>query len=328
MPEQQQPTLQQFYGFYTNKPFWGVAPLDLTQPTIYPDFSSRMSEVVAEFDEQYYTIRVCRDGFIMFASKFQNLDFVHVLEYLNALSVIFESENQKWNFAKFTQIYEINPQHVLPHTMSGTTIKGTNTTKVNNETMNQYNARFLEFYIPLDYKKLNWNERFWTDLIRHTVTADPRIRARAGRVVSLEQLTQINELFKRIVQNYNTITLLAQMTKSVDQYQNGHYDISVIMSWFIIESYIYKLYQTRVLQGLSAIQQELSSSEALKLLQQRKVLSYDFIGDIHKIRIMRNAITHNTFEAKTTDQEARLALAIILHFIRQDIAVDIELKYL
>jgi hypothetical protein len=320
--------LQQFYGFYMQKPFWTLSKPNFTETSFYQQFSGKMSEVMVEFNEQYYTLRFCRDGLIMFSSKFQNLDFTHVLEYLNALSVIIESEMEKWTFSSFTPVIELNSKHVIPHTIENTTIRSYNSSRNNSETLHQYHGRFLEYYLPLDYKKLNWNDVFWPGFIKHTVQVDARIKAREGRVLSLEQCTQINNTFKRLVSNYNSIMLLAQMTKAIDQFQNGHYDISVIMSWFIIESYIFTLYQNRVLQGLSTIEQEISSSEILKILQQRKILSYDFVGDIHKIRIMRNQITHNTFEAKTTATEALLALAIIQQFIRQDIAIDIELKYI
>ncbi len=320
--------LEQWYGFYTSKPFWAVTRPDFSNNALYPSFSQTMSEIVAEYEEQYYKLRICRDGFVLFSSKLQNLDFKHILEYLNAIHIILESETQKWTFAKFSSAYEINSEDVVPITMSGSIIKGMNDSRTSSTVKYLYNSRFLPSFIPLDYQKLNWNDSFWLGLIKHTVTFDPRINQREGRVLPKPLLDQVNSVLLRVMQNYTTVSLLALMSKSLEQFEQKRFDISVIMSWFIIESYIFKLYQTRVMQGLSTDFQEITSSQALKALQQRKVLAYDFIGDIHKIRVMRNDITHNTFEAQTTAQEANLALLIIQQFIRQDVAIDIELKYL
>jgi hypothetical protein len=319
--------LEQYYGFYTNRPFWAVSKPDLTNLEILQQFTSMMSEVVAEYEDTYYKLRFCRDGLILFHSKFPNIDFKHVLEYINTLSILIESETQNWTLKKMFTIREVNHGDVFPYTMDNIEIKGVNTSRVNFGVLHDYNARFLPFYIPLDYKKVDLQGTFWPNLIKHTVISDPRIKSREGRVLTKDLFDNINATFSRVVKNYNSVTLLAQMTKSVEQFENGRYDVALILSWFIIETYLYKLYQAKVVKSIGQKEDDMSAVELLKALNQRRVLSYDLVGDIHKVRILRNEIVHNTFESETTAQDTLLSFEIIKEFIKQDIGLSLNLKF-
>ena len=323
----QEIALEQYYGFYTNRPFWAISKPDFSITQTLLQFTPAMSEVVAEYEDTYYKLRFCRDGLVLFHSKFQNLDFKNVLEYLNALYVLIESESEKWFFGRTFTIGEINSGDVIPYTMHDKVIKGVNTSCVSFEKLHEYNARFLPFYIPVDIKKVDLNGEFWPNLIKHTIISDPRIKSREGRVLSKELFDGINTTFSQVVKNYTSVTLLAQMTKALEQFNNARYDISLILSWFVIETYLYNLYKAKVVKNISAGDEEISSVELLKVLNQRRVLSYDLVGDIHKIRILRNAIVHNTFESQTTAQDALLAFEIIKKFIAQDIGLTLNLKY-
>jgi hypothetical protein len=319
--------LEQYYGFYTNRPFWAISKPDFTNSESIELFTSMMSEVVAEYEDTYYKLRFCRDGMILFCSKFPNIDFKHILEYLNTLNILIQSEGQNWTLKKLFTISEINRGDVFPITMDGYKIKGVNTSKINFAQMHDYNARFLPFYIPLDYKKVDLQGTFWPNLIKHTIHSDQRIRSREGRVLAKDLFDNTNATFSRIVKNYNSVTLLAQMTKSVEQFENGRYDVSLILSWFIIETYLYKLYQAKVVKSIGQKEDDVSAVDLLKALNQRRVLSYDLVGDIHKVRILRNKIVHNTFESETTAQDTLLSFEIIKEFIKQDIGLSLNLKF-
>jgi hypothetical protein len=319
--------LEQYYGFYSNRPFWAISKPDFTNSEIIPQFSTMMSEVVAEYEDTYYKLRFCRDGMVLFHSKFPNIEFKHILEYINTLSILMESETRNWTLKKMFSVQEINRGDVFPYTVDGYEVKGVNTAKVNFAMLQEYNARFLPFYIPLDYKKVDLQGTFWPNLIKHTIISDPRIKSREGRVLTKELFDNINTTFSRVVTNYNSVTLLAQMTKSVEQFENGRYDVALILSWFIIETYLYKLYQAKVVKSIGQKEDDMSSVEVLKALNQKRILSYDLVGDIHKVRILRNKIVHNTFESETTAQDTLLSFEIIKEFIKQDIGLALNLKF-
>jgi hypothetical protein len=319
--------LEQFYGFYTNRPFWAISKPDFGNTETIQQFTQVMSEVIAEYEDTYYKLRFCRDGMILFHSKFDKLDFKHVLEYLNTLAILIESEAQRWTLKKNFSIKEINRGDVFPYTVDGLEIKGVNTARVDFGVLHDYNARFLPFYIPVDYAKLDLQGTFWPSLIKHTIISDPRIKSREGRVLSKELFDNINTTFSQVVKNYNSVTLLAQMTKSIEQFENGRYDVSLILSWFIIETYLYKLYNSKVVKSISQTEEDMSSVELLKALNQRRVLSYTLVGDIHKIRVLRNKIVHNTFESEVSPQDTLLSFEIIKEFIKQDIGLTLNLKF-
>jgi hypothetical protein len=320
-------TLEQYYGFYTNRPFWAISKPDFNNTGTIDQFTRVLSEVVAEYEDTYYKLKFCRDGLVLFHSKFEKIDFKHILEYLNSLYIIMESDAEKWTFKNTFIIKELNNGAVLPYTMSGNEIKGVNTARLDFNTLHEYNARFLPFYIPLDYKKVDLNGTFWPNLIKHTVNSDPRIKSREGRVLKKDLFDEINRTFSQVVKNYNSITLLAQMTKSIEQFHNSRYDVSLILSWFIIESYLYKLYDAKIVKNISNDREDMSAVELLKALNQRRVLSYDLVGSIHKIRILRNDIVHNTFESETKAEDVLLSFEIIKEFIKQDIGLTLNLKF-
>jgi hypothetical protein len=319
--------LEQYYGFYTNRPFWAISKPDFTNSEIITQFTSMMSEVVAEYEDTHYKLRFCRDGMILFHSKFPNIAFKHILEYINTLAILMESETRNWTLKKMFSIREINQGDVFPYTVDGYTIKGVNTARLDFAVLHEYNARFLPFYIPLDYKKVDLQGIFWPNLIKHTVISDPRIKSREGRVLTKDLFDSINASFSRVVTNYNSVTLLAQMTKSVEQFENARYDVALILSWFIIETYLYKLFQAKVAKSIGQKEDDMSAVELLKALHQRRVLSYDLVGDIHKVRILRNQIAHNTFESEITAQDTLLSFEIIKEFVKQDIGLSLNLKF-
>lgn len=319
--------LEQYYGFYTNRPFWAISKPDFTNSEIIPQFTRMMSEVVAEYEDTYYKLRFCRDGMILFHSKFPNIAFKHILEYINTLSILMESETRNWTLKKTFNVREVNRGDIFPYTVDKYEIKGVNTSRINFAILHEYNARFLPFYIPLDYKKVDLQGTFWSNLIKHTIISDPRIKSREGRVLSKELFDNINTTFSRVVTNYNSVTLLAQMTKSVEQFENGRYDVALILSWFIIETYLYKLFQAKVVKNIGQKEDDIGAAELLKILHQRRVLSYELVGDIHKVRILRNKIAHNTFESEVAAQDTLLSFEIIKEFIKQDIGLSLNLKF-
>lgn len=319
--------LEQYYGFYTNRPFWAISKPDFTNTEVVRQFTQVISEIVAEYEDKYYKLRFCRDGLVLFHSKFENLNIKNILEYLNALSIIIESETQNWTLKQMFHINEINKANVIPHTYSGIELKGFNTAGLDFTTQYDYNIRFLHSYIPLEHSKVDYNTQFWPNLIKHSIFFDVRIRSRENRILGKDLLDNINSNFARVAKNYNSISLLAQITKSIEQFENGHYDIALILSWFIIETYLYKLYNSKVLKNINPTDEDLSAAELLKILQQRRVLSYSLVGEIHKIRILRNKIVHNTFESEVSPQDTLLSFEIIKEFIKQDIGLTLNLKF-
>jgi hypothetical protein len=321
-------SLDQYYGFYTNKSFWAEAKPDLNNVQNITNLSNIMSEVVAEYDEQNYKMRICRDGLVLFASKYDGLPLENILEYLNTLCILFQSEAQKWLLNDYFEVQELDSGKVIPHTYSGNIIKGFNSSRMSSETLHNYNARFLPFYIPLDYKKLDINQPMWSQLLTHTVNNDPRIKSREGRVWSIEMLDGLNASFSNVVTNYVTVKLLSQLAKVVEEYKKGKFDVALVLAWFIIEGYIYRLYQNKIVQSISPEElNDISVSEALKALNQKKILAYELVGNIHEIRILRNVVVHSTLDAQTPADQVALALNIIVEFIKLDKAINLNLNY-
>jgi hypothetical protein len=315
--------LQQYYAFYTHSLFWAGNMPDFTHPQTFENFAQTLSQVIASYDEQFYTLKICRDGCILFHSKFQNLDFSHILEYINTFVLLLSSQAHKWAFQKYIDPFELQRAHVIPHTYKGEALKGHNTSKVDATTLHTYNARFLQYYIPLDYTKIAFQDAFWLNLIKHTVISDYRIKARKGRVLPVEFFHGLNSIFAHAITNFETVTLLARLNRPLQDHAHARYDISLMQSWILLESYLYIVYKKQ--PAVPALTDDTTITDILKVLQRKKVFSYDFISHIHDIRRLRNRIIHDSLSTHTTKEDSEKALLILKACILRDTGIDLTI---
>ena len=114
------------------------------------------------------------------------------------------------------------------------------------------------------------------------------------------------------------------MTKICEQIQVTNYAEALIFAWFIIEAYLYKLYQNKIVNNPNQDADEsISSAILIRELKQAKVISYDVGNDLHTIRIARNQAVHNTFDSEVSRQDALMALEAIKQFISRDTGITI-----
>ncbi len=317
---------RKFLGFYPNKTIWAGNAANINGDCL--EFLPKLfSEIVYSFSSDYFELKVCRDGMFLISLKFANSNVGIYLDYINAFYVTMESVISQNTFQKYFSLQEITIEDYIYHEFIGDKVIVTRTDNLNIQTNYQYKSRQLSGYIPVDFNKIDIrNNKFWRDLLIHTINNDDRNKGRWDRIVSVEQLELVARTFERICQSWEHVNLLSKLVRVVQEINLGNYTYAISYSWLIIEIYLDKLYYTNNQLGDKNDGQPISSRDLINGLRDRKVLPRELANEIHQLRITRNGIIHKQQEKASFDQAA-LAVEIIREFIRKDIAVDIKLLF-
>ena len=328
----QRRTIRPLRAFYAATPFWVQDQISISGQTIPEDLSDLMAECMYSHSTDDYKLSVCRDGmFIIEVSSLENdlkkssssPQFSELegryLEYINCVILLLESALQKvsgdnWIFSEEINkknvihvFFEDNHFKIMSHPSYGTAELFTG-------------SRILKTISPYDGSE-SWLK---------------------GREVLGQDV--FNELFQDadiVFKSDENVKLLARLMKSLSEYRMADKEISLLISWFVLESFINQKWDIWLeeqnkesLEGSKRINskrreeltkgRDYTASVISNFLELANVLSFDEFKHLTVLRKVRNSIVHKKKE-DCTYEHCRDALKLATKWVNAELAITLLL---
>lgn len=320
--------ITKFTAFYTSPLFWAGSKVNFDDRTHKDWFHDQMAEEVFLKSGDSYTIKVCRDGRIEL--RIETLEqglpdtvplpgqidvtvrqWGEYLDYLNTFYLLLDSstiETCRWSYFN---LYEITNQDAFRVRYEDGKWTGEGSSRGIGSIYET--GRYEAFYIS-----------------GIPIENDPRILAR--QVVPLDTIEHSLKSFDQVIASPGLEKRLATFAKSLSEYKIGNYETSIILSWFITEEAISRLWLAHIdslnrnlQEGRKRINRERRDfltgrdfpiSLVSNLLELWEVLPHSLFQDIDAVRGFRNKIVHTRDFNPSADQ-AQLAMQTARAMIEQ-----------
>jgi hypothetical protein len=327
-------------GFITTPPFWVGSALNDLNPANRRRWKELSSSVAFERVHERFELQVFRDGLIALripslellepepqmtesahATSFQKLTqwWAQYLDYVNTFHLILHSAvlAQKGGYAPIG-FYEITPRDVIR-------IRS-------NE----------EYKIP-----------FWPRY-RNSVhdLMERRLRAPAiGTGPLLPNPALDIAVFDRCVDDFSTVvaeprlvSVMSSVARALAQYHAGNFGTSVVLSWFVVESELNRLWESY----LDSIQREYqdgsrrvnkdrrkgfvegrdwTASVKSNVLELAEVLTFEQFRRVDRVRGYRNDVVHESYTVRCGPDRAKDAIELALGIALAPAGLSLRVEY-
>ncbi len=337
--------MEKYLAFYTSRPYWAGKKPDVSfisdQNYNTNAFYEIMSEEVFIEQNPHYTLKVCRDGLIMFNSKKINKMLKEALKnnqttadiklwafclnYLNAIYLLFESAVLQKKKISYFEISEITNQDAFSITFEKGKFKGN---------------VIADLSLASTFQMDRWLSNFSvSDLAR---IEHSRSLNRRSFILDEETFQKINNDLKKIINEDKLIKTISVTTKSLSEYKIGNFSTSLILAWFIIETYLNQYWKDflkhnnkkyaigkrinrKRLENLTN-GRDYTASVILNYLELAGILEFNLFKNIDKVRNYRNKIVHGDEDYECEPAHCQKALDIIVEFIKKETQVKLQLN--
>jgi hypothetical protein len=321
----------EYYGFYTTKPFWVGEALSLENGSTCAELKERMATPALRHTNGDYVLHVCRDG--MFVLRVESIERWYkeansdeagyselgkYLNYMNCIILLFESalaevEGRNLFAQELTtkEVIWVEPVDgrfdvvATPAYSAAEAFAGVRTSPLLQDTGREY-----------------WlTERF---------------------VLRREVFDRLFEYVDRVVGDYRHVLLMAQLMKSLSEYRIPNKETSLILSWFVIETFLQKKWKHWLCSKNQAFEdgskrinrdrfkdltegRDYPISVVSSILELSDVISFSMYKNINYVRGIRNDIVHQEEERKCTYADCQLALQIATSFMSDELGSPLNL---
>ncbi len=360
--------MERFIGFYTSLPFWAGKKIDIDhfckyinspkKEEIEQNVSSLMSKEEFVYNSNEYTLKICKDGMILlqiqeisnrldkvytkvnrkslsFSEKYINflkeafVEWSTYIQYLNCIYLLLDSCLIKTGI-KYFEISEISSKDVFGIAFE--------------------NGEELGMKISPSAMVFQALRRF--PLLCHCTNIYLRLERKE---LPESVFNHLNSNFSTIYSNKRVVKILAEVTKSLSEFKIANYPTSLVLSWFIIESFISD-YWSNFLKSknedftyiddngneincktIDSKRKELLTgrdytiSVILNILELFGLIQFDTFRKINEIRKMRNKIVHSDIKApdnydKSLRENCKAAFNIVNQFIENEVGITLVLN--
>lgn len=330
---------KKFVCFYPTRPFWaGQKPkIKKFGPKYYlpEEFNEIMAQFTREYSNNGYEMKICKDGLFCFrlkdlaSDKDEKIEKIvekwqKYLEYLNCIYLLFESIFLEKMDLSYFEITEITSKDAFVVDIEKKGIKG----------MSVPTESYSEQYVK---------GRWLNSYSNASPYYDWRIQSRIS--VPLEIFDKLNSALGKIFDSCNLIQTLSQVTKSLGEYKVGNYKISLILSWFILETFInedwdkfleekneiYEDGEKRInrkrMEDVLKDDRTYTVSVMLNVLELNKCIDYGQFNILDGLRRKRNEIVHGDEDVKVSPTECKKALNLVLVYLEKYYGLKLKLNY-
>lgn len=329
-----------FTCFYPSPPFWACSAVDFDVPRVSRWFDDQMAEEVFSKETDTFALKVCRDGEILIRveslegkiarhGRIPTEDTVRhwgeYLNYLNAFYLILDSAALEVDRHPHFNLHEVTRNEAFR--------------------ANYENGRSLfEGIRPESIASVYERGRFAGNYRSEAaIEQDPIIFMR--KIVSREAILHASSLFERVVEQPGAEKDLASLAKSLSEYKVGHFDTSVILSWFIAESAMNTLWKTHIEnlnETLSDGSKRVNSGRmdtltghgftamvVSNILELFGVLDRPLFGEIDSTRNCRNKIVHSSDNYRAKAEDAQRAMKVAASMIERiwNMSITLNISY-
>ncbi|MEQ0580055.1 hypothetical protein PANTOEA_00295 [Pantoea dispersa] len=307
-----------YVGSYAARPFWVGERIDIYDSNQAKLLQGIIPEFAAKHENDFFKSAICINGLMLL--HINNLAKItpniaepnqynisvnwmdEYLDYVNALQLCVESESIKCANSHDVQsivtrandICKVGMLEGVPRSNSVTHTHRNSHAVVMNE-LNLWISNGSNWPSPLEVN--GW-------MLPH-------------EVVSVQAAKNALNIFSLIACNKNKIRWLSYLVKSKTAYAENDYRLSLILSWFIIESSIRCLFDALISK------EKVNSAGMINFLYAEGVISEEFKQCLNDLRLIRNDLIHNPAETVCPSNECIKAGQAALVLALKDSDVDI-----
>lgn len=326
--------MEKFFGFYTSRRFWGgnkIASDDIKD--FGSQFTNLMQEVVFFYETDRYKLFIHRDGLISLQlkelssevnkqfeepshdMKYLSSIWSKYLDYLNCIQVLLESAVLEIMKIAYFEVLEITNKEALTLIYENDKFMGGGASDISHANK-MLLERYSSSYTEVDFKLFHSSSRI---------------------EIPRDVFDRLNSDLYKLSEDYSNIKIISNITKSISEYKISNYDTSLILSWFVIESYIEKLWERLIVSknvtysdGSKRISSERKKhfshnnypiSVKSNLLELFEVIDISTFKKIDSVRDFRNKIVHQNSDFKCSDEHCKQAFEIIKKIILSETGV-------
>jgi hypothetical protein len=327
-----EPFLNIYVGFYTSKPFWVDKKIKSHKDK--EKLWKEMSEDVCIYDEKNYKIKVSRDGMILLKLKTKEGN-LFTRESDNSIK---ESER---NYLELWKVYlpYLNTIYLLLDSLSIINLKSAyfSLSEISHKDAFRVFCEYDEFRgfssSSESYSSIYQNRRFHRDI------NDPiDFKLEFQPIIPKKLFNELFSIFNKLYYKPNAVDILSELVKSIGEYNLGNYSTSLVLSWFIIESFVKEQWNS-LLDSKNMIYEhekkriskkrkdyfngrDYSMSIITNILELFNEIDYEIFEMIDFVRNKRNKIVHRTSKCNSSDCEK--AFYIVKKFIMKNMELDLD----
>jgi len=323
-----------FTSFYPSAPIWVGSAVDFSDQRGKNWFFDRMSEATYSMETDKYSVKIARDGRIMiriealertakdtefFLPIAEAIDkWVGYLNYLNAFYLLLDSSSVEVARCRHFDFHEITTRDVFRTSFEDGKFQGEVIASTSIASVFQ-RARYRSYYLEGE-----------------SLQRSPLIEWRS--IVPVEIFEHACALFAHVIASEELSVTLATFAKSVSEYRNGNYEVSIVLAWFIVEKIINRLWGTYI-DGFNEVSgseqkritkkrrefltgREVSAGLMSNLLELQGILSPAQLQEIDQVRNFRNKIVHGA-DFSPRNEEAGSAIKMARSMVERFLGIRI-----
>ena len=309
-------------AFYTPIPFWAGKKLShRTVERIKNPSNELILKEIFVYENDDYVFKICKSGLFIFgiSSRFLTENKVTEFDYLNCIGILFQSAIYTNKIVEHNLVSEVSYNDILMLDKKS-------------ESFNSHNLKTV--YSSHADLRFRTEEKLNEDMIDELV----------GKIqVPKRVFNKLNSSLSKIYSNQSYIKKLSVYAKSLSEYQRKNYSNSLILSWFIIEPYLYaewekfldsknktnedeskRINKTRKEYLMNGSQYPISViSNMLELFD---VLEFKNFTIIDQVRKNRNRIVHQDELYDCKLEDCKKAIDITREILEKEMRIDLSLK--
>lgn len=336
-------------GFYTSRPIWSGDPLNLDDPSIIRNFKEEMSRIEFSYEQEKFSLKAFKDGMIVLkifeleerAPRFEapttSTDMCmwwnEYLIFINCLNLLLNSAVEDVMNYLYLDLSEITNKdafrvdieenerliHPMPLSYAYLFLKIPNL------------PNFMKAFLSETCEDIQINEKEFYKIISQNFSGFLPDVFNSRLSIPKKVFDLVVRDFASVVDKDSLAPMIAGIAKSVSEYKVANYDLSLILSWFVIESLLTRKWEIFLENknkiygdGSKRINEEREKlfdgrdytiSVISNILELSDMIPFETFNRIDVVRKYRNKVVHqdqvNKFTSKHCDMAIRLALDLL-----------------
>lgn len=292
---------EHWLGFYTSRPFWAGAALDVRAATVLQNFTDSMSEITLSYDREGVAVNICKDGMILL--RLAELEARIAID--NDMRPI-EASVAFWNeYLNLANVYYLLLDCSLVEISKFAYFQLSEITNRDAFRCIFENGREVGQSIASE----SFSSQLQMDRYRSISNPERNTRLLHRPSIHEQVFEHCFDRFVPIVRNTQLVKRLSDLAKSVSEYKIGNYPVSLVNAWFVCEREISDRWQTFIDARATTFDdgrgrlnaerrkfltgRDFTASVMSNILELADVITYDDLQTLDQIRRARNAIAHS-----------------------------------
>jgi hypothetical protein len=332
---------ESFTCFYTNPPFWvQPAPNFIYEGSSVSEleFTQSMSEIIFTRTIETVIIRIARDGLI----EVQESNLENQANSNQELSQNnFEQSTAVWSkYLKYLNIISFCLDMAVIRTQQASLFEFREITNKDAFRITYSDGVFSSSGVPTQSIAGHYKSGRYFSSYRQGLPIQIDSRVSMRRNVSEASVEIMFDYLSAILTNIDLIEKLSDFSKAVSEYKVGNYNISIVLSFFVIEKIINEKYDaflsSKNISGeeirvnskrrKDLNEKDYTASIISNILELSGVITLKEVNQVSKYRKLRNKVAHNLSGEPISMTDCRESLEFTVKFLLADTIEEPEIN--